>query len=342
MNNPLVSIIVPIHNVEVYLLQCLDSLLSQSYTDIEVVAVDDGSKDNSWQVLQKYAVDKRLCCVSQTNQGVSAARNKGLELAKGEYVMFVDADDWLAYDAVARCVEVMRESGADVCLFDYMREFGGKSERRSLFDKSREFGEKACQALQCRMIAPVGQELACPQMLDSFGTIWGKLYNRAALKNIKFVDLAVIGTAEDTLFNCFAFLQVRKAVYLHEAFYHYRKYNAGAETKRYKSDLYLRWNKLFEYMSKSVRFENARIALSNRIALSIMGLGLNECMSGHSFFKKKRQLSKIISQPHYREAYRQLDFTYFPIHWKLFFFCAKHQFTMPLLVLLQVIYRIIR
>lgn len=341
MNNPLVSIIVPVYNVEVYLLQCLDSLLSQSYTDIEVIAVDDGSKDNSWQVLQKCAVDKRLCCVSQTNQGVSAARNKGLELAKGEYVMFVDADDWLAHDAVARCVEVMQESGADVCLFDYMREFGGKSERRSLFDKSREFGEKACQALQCRMIAPVGQELACPQMLDSFGTIWGKLYNRAALKNIKFVDLAVIGTAEDTLFNCFAFLQVRKAVYLHEAFYHYRKYNAGAETKKYKPDLYQRWNKLFEYMSRSACSEKARTALSNRIALSIIGLGLNECMSDQSFSQKKKQLLHIIGQSHYKEAYRGLDFTYFPIHWSLFFFCAKHRLATPLLLLLKVIHRII-
>lgn len=342
MNNPLVSIIVPVYNIETYLPQCLDSLLNQSYSNIEVIAINDGSKDNSWQVLQKCAVDKRLCCVSQTNQGVSAARNQGLELAKGEYVMFVDADDWLEYDTVAQCVKVMQESGADVCLFDYMREFDGKSERRSLFDKSRAFDEKACQVLQCRMIAPVGSELACPQMLDSFGTIWGKLYKRAVLANLKFVDLSIIGTAEDTLFNCFAFLQVKKAVYLHEAFYHYRKYNAGAETKKYKPDLYLRWNKLFEYMSKSVHSENARIALSNRIALSIMGLGLNECMSSHSFFAKKKQLSKIISQPHYREAYRQLDFIYFPIHWKLFFFCAKHRLTAPLLVLLQVIYRIIR
>lgn len=205
MDNPLVSIIVPVYNVETYLSQCLDSLQNQSYTNIEVIVIDDGSKDNSWSVLQKYVVDKRFCCISQNNQGVSKARNKGLDLAKGEYVMFVDADDWLDCDAVTKCVTAMQESNSDVCLFDYMREFQNTSERRSLFDKSQKFDEKACQDLQCRMIAPTGTELVRPQTLDSFGTIWGKLYKRSVLTDIKFVDLKVIGTAEDTLFNCFAF-----------------------------------------------------------------------------------------------------------------------------------------
>lgn len=341
MDNSLVSIIVPVYNVETYLSQCLDSLQNQSYTNIEVIVIDDGSKDNSWSVLQKYVVDKRFCCISQNNQGVSKARNKGLGLAKGEYIMFVDADDWLDCDAVTKCVTAMQESNSDVCLFDYMREFQNTSERRSLFDKSQKFDEKACQALQCRMIAPTGTELVRPQTLDSFGTIWGKLYKRSVLTDIKFVDLKVIGTAEDTLFNCFAFLQVKEAVYLHEAFYHYRKYNAGAETKKYKPDLYQRWNKLFEYMSRSACSEKARTALSNRIALSIIGLGLNECMSDQSFSQKKKQLLHIIRQSHYKEAYRELDFTYFPIHWKLFFFCAKHRLATPLLLLLKVIHRII-
>ena len=130
MDNPLVSIIVPVYNVETYLSQCLDSLQNQSYTNIEVIVIDDGSKDNSWSVLQKYVVDKRFCCISQNNQGVSKARNKGLGLAKGEYIMFVDADDWLDCDAVTKCVTAMQESNSDVCLFDYMREFAIEQDSR--------------------------------------------------------------------------------------------------------------------------------------------------------------------------------------------------------------------
>lgn len=335
MNNSLVSIIVPVYNVASYLSQCLDSLLGQSYKNIEVIAINDGSRDDSWEVMQAYKKDKRFLCLTQMNQGVSATRNRAISLAKGEYVMFVDADDWLEWNTIEKCVKAMSESGADVCMFDYMREFRGRSERRALFGQSQTFSEEACQSLQCRMIGPIGKELVVPQMLDSFATIWGKLYRRSVVADIQFVDLKIIGTAEDTLFNCSAFLHVRKVVYLHVPYYHYRKYNANAETKRYKPDLWLRWNNLFEYMRQSVATENAEKALYNRIALSIIGLGLNECMSGNSFSQKKKQLAVILEQPHYRMAYRNLELKHFPIHWKVFFLCAKYRFYGLLLVLLN-------
>lgn len=341
MHNPLVSIIVPVHNAASYLSQCLDSLLAQSYQNIEVIAINDGSQDDSWGVMQAYKKDKRFHCLTQMNQGVSATRNRAIGLAKGEYMMFVDADDWLEPDTIEECVKAVSGSGADVCMFDYMREFRGRSERRALFGQSQTFSEEACRSLQCRMLGPIGKELAVPQTLDSFATIWGKLYRRAVVADIQFVDLKIIGTAEDTLFNCFAFLRVRKIVYLHVPYYHYRKYNASAETKRYKSDLWLRWNNLFEYMRQSVTTEKAEKALSNRIALSIIGLGLNECMSGKSFFQKRKQLAVILEQPHYRVAYKNLELKYFPIHWKVFFLCAKYRFYGLLLVLLTCIKRLI-
>ncbi len=341
MKDSLVSIIVPVYNVASYLSQCLDSLLGQSYKNIEVIAINDGSRDDSWEVMQAYKKDKRFLCLTQMNQGVSATRNRAIGLAKGEYMMFVDADDWLEQDTIEKCVKAMFESGADVCMFDYMREFRGRSEGRALFGKSQIFDEESCRLLQCRMIGPIGNELAVPQTLDSFATVWGKLYRRSVVADIQFVDLKIIGTAEDTLFNCSVFLHVRKVVYLHIPYYHYRKCNINAETKRYKPDLWLRWNNLFEYMRQSVTTENAEKALSNRIALSIIGLGLNECMSGESFIHKRKQLTVILNQPHYRVVYRNLELNYFPIHWKVFFLCAKYRFYGLLLVLLICIKRLI-
>ena len=96
MNKPLVSILVPVYNVEAYLPQCLDSLVGQTYPHLQIVLIDDGSTDGSWRVMQEYASrDERIEIYHQENQGVGATRNHLLEKIKGDYVLFVDSDDWV-------------------------------------------------------------------------------------------------------------------------------------------------------------------------------------------------------------------------------------------------------
>ena len=91
MNNPAISIIIPVYNADKYLRRCIDSVISQSFTDFELILVDDGSKDKSPQICDEYASqDKRVRVIHKVNGGVSAARNDGLDIAKGEYVTFID------------------------------------------------------------------------------------------------------------------------------------------------------------------------------------------------------------------------------------------------------------
>ena len=99
MNNPAISIIIPVYNAENYLRRCIDSVLSQSFTDFELILVDDGSKDKSPQICDEYASqDTRVRVIHKANGGVSAARNDGLDIAKGEYITFIDSDDWVERD----------------------------------------------------------------------------------------------------------------------------------------------------------------------------------------------------------------------------------------------------
>lgn len=99
MTNPKISIIIPVYNVEKYLQECMDSVLSQTYTDYEVILIDDGSPDNSGIICDKYAnIDSRVKVTHQPNFGVSEARNRGIELARGEWITFVDSDDWVDKD----------------------------------------------------------------------------------------------------------------------------------------------------------------------------------------------------------------------------------------------------
>ena len=95
-NQPKVSIIVPVYNVEEYLVKCLDSLVNQTLKEIEIICINDGSTDNSLEILNTYAQkDSRITIIDKKNEGVSAARNTGLNISKGEYIMFVDSDDYL-------------------------------------------------------------------------------------------------------------------------------------------------------------------------------------------------------------------------------------------------------
>ena len=340
MKNPLVSIVVPVYNTEKYIFECMNSLIQQSYSHIEIIAVDDGSTDNSLCLLKELSVkDSRLKVFSQPNQGVSAARNLALSKATGTYVMFVDADDWIDPSTIEECLQAIKD--ADACFFAYVREFSNRSLPKLLFPQTQHFTEEACKQLQRRMIGPVGKELANPGMLDSLGTIWGKLYRREILNGTSFIDLKIIGTAEDSLFNCNVFRKVQKAVYINKTFYHYRKFNIGAETKRYKPQLSQQWNKLFDYMKTTATDEIGQKALYNRIALSVIGLGLNEYLSPDTLKAKTTKIAEIINQPHYREAYKELDLTYFPIHWKVFFFAAKHNMKRVLMLLVLCIKKII-
>ena len=110
----LVSIIIPVYNVEKYIEECITSCLNQSYEEIEVIAIDDGSKDNSGKILDKITFkNKRLKVIHEKNSGVSATRNKGINEASGDYITFVDADDYLAPDAIKYMVEIIEKTNSE-------------------------------------------------------------------------------------------------------------------------------------------------------------------------------------------------------------------------------------
>lgn len=121
MNN-LISIIIPVYNVEAYLAECLNSILKQEYTNIEIIAVDDGSTDSSSNILQKYAKqDKRITVLRKPNGGIASARNYSLRYAKGNYIFFVDSDDLIAPNAIQTLVSIAEMHKADIVSFGFKK-----------------------------------------------------------------------------------------------------------------------------------------------------------------------------------------------------------------------------
>ena len=110
-----VSVIIPVYNVETYISKCISSVIEQNYKNIEIILIDDGSQDSSGKILDEYEKkDDRITVIHQKNKGVSAARNRGLELASGDYVVFVDGDDWVDSDYVSYFVELLQNHECEI------------------------------------------------------------------------------------------------------------------------------------------------------------------------------------------------------------------------------------
>lgn len=136
-----VSVIIPVYNAELYLEQCINSVLNQTLKNTEIICVDDGSKDNSLKILKKYEKqDKRIKVLSQENKGAGAARNFGLKYATGKYVHFLDADDWLNEGAYEKTYNLLEKTNADICVFLYTRydNIKGTERRVELFNTGKE------------------------------------------------------------------------------------------------------------------------------------------------------------------------------------------------------------
>lgn len=172
----MLSIIVPVYNVEKYVGRCIESLLSQSYNDVQIILVDDGSTDNSGKICDDYAErDQRIVVVHQKNAGQSAARNAGLKLATGEYITFVDSDDGIAKDTYSQAICLLIENNADVLAFGYQKVYNSDS-FNSIF-----IPEKP----ECEIYS---SEAAFANIHKVSLQVWNKVYKAEVLEQLRFKE----------------------------------------------------------------------------------------------------------------------------------------------------------
>lgn len=339
---PLVTLVVPIFHTEAYLPGCVESLLGQSYENLEILLVDDGSPDGCPALCDGYAArDHRVRVIHKENGGLSSAREAGIRAASGEYLMVVDSDDWIDPDTVGCCVAAALRDNADCVMFGYLREYPGKQLAVRLFDRDLSCDEARSEALfHRRIVGPVGRELRLPQRVDCFSSVCMKLYRTEKARGGRIVSQSLVGTSEDTVFNLYALERCRIS-YLDRCFYHYRKTNPRSVTTAYKPGLPEKWDILYglirEYIDRSGKAEAYVPAFRNRVACGMIGLGLNEIAGGGSLREKACRLAGILRRPLYGEAFARLDTGYCPLPWKLFFLLCRKKAAMPLALLLEII-----
>lgn len=254
-----ISVIVPVYNVESYLEQCLNSILTQLYTDLEIILVNDGSTDQSASICEEFATkDSRIKVFHQTNAGVSSARNTGILEATGDYITFVDSDDWLEPMMYQKMMSAALSNGLpDVIMCDFIHEKE---------DSKEPITEKIRNGFYTK--EEIVEELY-PTLLvtEDFGrlpivSIWNCLFKKDLFesKNIRF-DTS-LKYAEDYLFMATIVINADSFYYLKENyFYHYRQYNLS-RSKKYQFEwwanfLYLN-NKLKELVQNNKDYDFSR------------------------------------------------------------------------------------
>lgn len=239
MKQPIVSIIVPVYNVERYLSRCVESLLNQTLKDIEIILVDDGSIDCSGKLCDEFLQkDARIQVVHKKNAGQGLARNAGLDIAKGIYVAFLDSDDYMDLDAYRKIVEKLEETNADICCFGYMKhDTDGSVIFKS--DLKDEIYEGA--GIRRRFILHFFGDEPGENELSGVSSCMS-VFKRCILEKekIRFLSERVV-FSEDSIF-CLDFCKtIGKAVVMNQEFYHYCL-KPDSFTKKYQENRYeLTW-----------------------------------------------------------------------------------------------------
>lgn len=219
MTFPLISIIVPIYKVEPYLRRCLDSIVNQTYTNLEIILIDDGSPDGCPQICDEYAArDDRIVVIHKENGGLSDARNAGLDICKGEYISFVDSDDWIADVFIEVMFKVLKDNKATMAISDFSRTSQTFSILFSHYD--------ICHVEVLNHIEATKKLWS--EYISTFTTVWGVLYKASLFKHIRFPK----GRIHEDLYVSFQLLYTsNKTVFIDIPLYFYF-YREGSITEK--------------------------------------------------------------------------------------------------------------
>lgn len=304
-----ISVIVPVYNVESYLEQCLDSIVSQTFSNLEIILVNDGSTDKSGRICDEFAAkDSRITVIHQKNAGVSSARNSGIDVATGNYFTFVDSDDWLDAEMYRKMTEAAKSvKFADVIMCDFLNVKLDKIEKISA-DLRQGYYEKQ------DIIKEIYPKLI---VLENFGRLPIASACICLFKKSLFKENAIrfdekLKYSEDNLFMTEVILKANSFLYLKDDyFYHYRQYDAS-RSKKYNNE----WWSNFLYLNQNLKklvSGNPDFDFSRQLKLQLIHSALFLCNAIFenktlSIKEKIKFLSDLFNNKELKSAFSKLSF----------------------------------
>jgi len=307
---PRLSIIVPIYKIPIeYLNKCLESLASIDSQDIEIILVDDGSPDSCGEVCEKYAQrDKRIITIHTKNNGVSAARNIGIQASSGKWVTFVDGDDWIEADYVKELLDVADETNSDIVFFSgYLNHDINQREghfaygNKKIFDRSNNFEQLIRRVMTIHSFTIKKFEIL------PIDAAWGKIYRNDFLRKNNIMFPVGIPVSEDGLFFLYAIKKAERIVYYDKCVYHYR-FNIESAMNQYRPHADIEQSQYLEKLHEYIdSFED--VGLEDAYYLRVL-VSMRHCMAQkyfhvknrESYLRKRREFIELIKCEPYRSA----------------------------------------
>ena len=311
----LISVIVPVYNVEKYLNRCVDSIINQTYKNLEIILVDDGSPDNCGRICDEYAKkDSRIKVIHKENSGVSSARNKGIDIAKGKWISFIDSDDWIEEDYFKLMLSSAKENDADIVLCGYKRIWKNNIEEIKIRNKKDFLNSKEYLI-----------QVLNPQ--TGFGFCHMKLIDKKCINKIRMNENLIV--AEDAMFNIQIAEKINKAVLVNKALYNYR-FNENSVVKKYNNNYasnYLEsMKKIKEYIIENYNDDEILQNYYNCVAFHVMLIAVNFCYHPNNKSNNKKQLLKEICQINeFNEGIEKSNFNNLSLTRKITLFTIKNK-----------------
>ncbi|MBV4420082.1 glycosyltransferase [Clostridium tyrobutyricum] len=303
----LVSIIVPVYNVpDKYLKTCIESLINQTMREIEIIIVDDGSKDNSGEICDMYSKqDNRIKVIHKKNGGLADARNIGFETSIGEYITFVDGDDWIESNMCEEMYKVTINQDIQLVMCGIIKDYANSSiEYKFDLENMKVYKEKECRELQAKLLIFNGN-IACA---------YAKLINRKFLLKNKIIhDSKLRQGAEGLEFNLRLFGKVSKAIFVKQSFYHYifndKSISASFDEKNNEYVLKC-FQKIEEYIKNDDNREKLLPNFYNRLIYVILTTAITGYFNPEnkdSYGIKVKKYRYYLSNPMIQEALKKAN-----------------------------------
>lgn len=340
---PKISVIIPVYNSAKYLSECLESIQNQTFSDFEIVAIDDGSTDGiSAKRLDDFAEkEARMRVLHTENRGVSAARNAGLSMAQGDYVLFVDSDDFLSNEALETAYRAAIDADADVVITDHdsFKENGAKKKSqffaKPFITRDRKFINQIQQTVLYGSYSP----LYTNQSSYLFGALWTKLIRRSLLKENNIQFPLTISLFEDGMVALQIFQFAKCVVYVQKTTYHYRVLNASLCHSFDFSSLavYQAISKeILQFLSSHQKSTDFYLAYDARFVYYVKKQIAQMFSAKGSFFQKYLTSKKILNEDFYRPFLKKIPQLRLIRNERIFAFLAYFRLDLLLALLMRI------
>ncbi len=343
MDKILISVIVPVYNVEKYIDKCLNSIMKQSYKNIEIILVDDGSTDKSGKICEEYAkLDNRIKVVHKKNEGLGLARNSGLEISSGKYIAFIDSDDFISENMIEKLVEEILNYNVDTVYCGFYEYY----DSNLLLPKPCYYSNKIFEK----------EEITSKILLEMIGTapkekkdslvsmsVWHALYSTEIIKKnlIKFPSEREY-ISEDIVFDILYLKNAKKIKFIEDCLYFYRCNNSNSLTHKYKKDEFLMHKKVVDKLNYELSKFMKKEKYINRTDRYLLGR-LRTCIKKivnygktNKNFEVKSEIMKLVSLKCVDECLKRYPYRENPIQQKIFNYALKYKKIHIIIILIRI------